>query len=302
MHLINSSWDILRAYEEVRHRFPTIGIQPSFPIWLEEFQAINDRYDVFLFDAFGVLNVGDHALPGAILCIKQLQQLGKQTILVSNAASLSAHLLLKKYQGMGFDFDGSNSVFSRETLIHCIDPSISGLVGIMGNEHDDYSDLSFEHVLLKDDFSVYERVSHVAFLCSSNWGQASQEYLSLSLAKHPRPIWVANPDIVAPRERGMSLEPGYFANLLDTQYAQKIRYFGKPYSDIFQLALKKSNHHKSLNKVLMVGDTLHTDVLGAKAMGFDAMLVTGHGASKGLDLQVAFEATGIYPDFVLGHL
>ena len=52
----------------------------------------------------------------------------------------------------------------------------------------------------------------------------------------------------------------------------------------------------------MVGDTLHTDILGAKAMGFDAMLVTGFGSCKDLDLRQAFSYTGIYPDYLLHQI
>ena len=34
----------------------------------------------------------------------------------------------------------------------------------------------------------------------------------------------------------------------------------------------------------MVGDTLHTDILGGRQMGFSTSLVTGHGALVGLDV------------------
>ena len=78
--------------------------------------------------------------------------------------------------------------------------------------------------------------------------------------------------------------------------------FGKPHAAIFQLALAKAGYRGDPRRVLMVGDTLHTDVLGAQAMGFDAAWVVGQGASAGLDVMAAVRRTGIWPDYVLPHI
>jgi ribonucleotide monophosphatase NagD (HAD superfamily) len=49
----------------------------------------------------------------------------------------------------------------------------------------------------------------------------------------------------------------------------------------------------------MVGDTLHTDVLGGAAAGCRTVLVTDHGLFAGRDTVPFIAASGIVPDFIV---
>jgi predicted HAD superfamily phosphohydrolase YqeG len=49
----------------------------------------------------------------------------------------------------------------------------------------------------------------------------------------------------------------------------------------------------------MVGDTLHTDVLGGAAAGCRSVLVTDHGLFAGHDAARFISASGIRPDFIV---
>ena len=52
------------AYESVRHRLPSA----TFPRLSKRIDTLNDlvpHFDVFLLDAFGVLNVGESVIPSA---------------------------------------------------------------------------------------------------------------------------------------------------------------------------------------------------------------------------------------------
>ncbi len=49
----------------------------------------------------------------------------------------------------------------------------------------------------------------------------------------------------------------------------------------------------------MVGDTLHTDVLGGAAAGCRSVLVTDHGLFAGRDTAPFIAASGIVPDFII---
>ena len=51
-------------------------------------------------------------------------------------------------------------------------------------------------------------------LGSAVWTEDRQEMLLDSLKRNSRPVYVGNPDIVAPREGGFSVEPGSFAHRL----------------------------------------------------------------------------------------
>ncbi len=49
----------------------------------------------------------------------------------------------------------------------------------------------------------------------------------------------------------------------------------------------------------MVGDTLHTDVLGGAAAGLKTVLVTDHGLFSGLNADDFVRRSGIVPDFII---
>jgi ribonucleotide monophosphatase NagD (HAD superfamily) len=49
----------------------------------------------------------------------------------------------------------------------------------------------------------------------------------------------------------------------------------------------------------MVGDTLHTDVLGGAAAGIGTILITDHGLFKGFDVAPYITQSGIQPDWIV---
>ena len=49
----------------------------------------------------------------------------------------------------------------------------------------------------------------------------------------------------------------------------------------------------------MVGDSLHTDILGAQVAGVASALITGHGVLRDRDWRAAVAASGIRPDLVM---
>ena len=76
-----------------------------------------------------------------------------------------------------------------------------------------------------------------------------------------------NPDIVAPREDGFTLEPGWYGHEIIRQTDVKPQFFGKPFDNIYAQALERVGPNVPLDRIVMVGDTLHTDVWEALALG-----------------------------------
>ncbi|WP_367181562.1 HAD-IA family hydrolase [uncultured Ruegeria sp.] len=122
--------------------------------------------------------------------------------------------------------------------------------------------------------------------------------LESALLKRPRPVLVGNPDIVAPRENGFSSEPGLFAHRLADRTGVVPEFFGKPFGNIFELAFKRLGSVDK-SRVLMVGDSLHTDILGARAAGIASALVSGYGFFAGHDIEDPIQKAGIVPDIVV---
>ena len=78
-------------------------------------------------------------------------------------------------------------------------------------------------------------------------------------------------------------------------------FFGKPFGNIYDLAFRRCGPGIDKARVLMVGDSLHTDVLGAQTAGIASALVTSHGFFAGGAVERWMDRSGIRPDFLLDH-
>ena len=70
---------------------------------------------------------------------------------------------------------------------------------------------------------------------------------------------IANADLVAPRETDFSLEPGFYGHLLLDRGITDIRFFGKPFPEVYAL-VEDSLPQLNPSEIIMCGDTLHTDI------------------------------------------
>ena len=286
------------AYEAVRARLPKASY-PTQARAVKNLADLVDHFDVFLLDAFGVLNIGNTAIPGAPGRIADLQAMGKTVIVVSNAASVPKPVLLAKYAGLGFNFAPEDVLSSREVLLAGLQGKATGHIGMMGLEaygRDELEALDFS--FLADDPALYARADSFVLLGAGDWTPARQALLETALTDRPRPVYVGNPDIVAPREDGLSREPGHFAHQIADRTAIMPTFFGKPFASIFDMALAKVPGIDKA-RIVMVGDTLHTDILGGQAAGVATALITDHGALKGLDVHKAMQQSGIIPHYIL---
>ncbi len=289
----------LDAYEAARHRLPTTTPKQGATERVASLSVIVDRFDVFLLDAFGVLNVGETVIPGAPKSVEELQSRGKRVLVVSNAASVGSADLLKKYRLLGFPFAREDIVTSRETLSSMMNGNRERLWGVVAPAAADLSDLGLRQTrLLEDDPEPYEACDSVLLIGTGDWTDERQDLLESALQRQSKPVFVANPDIVAPRETGFSVEPGHIAHRLADIADIEPEFYGKPFANIFDLVFERLGE-VDRSRVVMVGDSLHTDILGARAYGIASALIPGFGFFAGGNADQAIERTGIQPDFVV---
>jgi HAD superfamily hydrolase (TIGR01450 family) len=296
--MMNADW-AFQAYESVRARLPNARFD-NHPVLAADLDEIADQFDVFLLDAFGVLNVGERPIAGAPERIAALQAAGKEVMVITNAASYPKRLLIDRYARLGFHFTPDNVVSSRETLLTALAKESRRHWGLMAQER--YANEEFEALdftFLSDNRAEYDRAEGFLLFGSGDWSDEYQRHLVASLTDNPRPVLVGNPDIVAPRETGLSKEPGFFAHELAEKTGVSPVFYGKPFPHVFQRAFARLPHGVDPARVLMVGDTLHTDILGGRAAGVRTALITDFGSLTGLDVQAAITRSGITPDFIL---
>lgn len=294
-----SAQTAFEAYEAVRHRLPAMTPSDAGFRRMATLAHLADGFDVFLLDAFGVLNIGEAAIPGTRERIDDLRAAGKRVLVVSNAAGFPHGALIEKYTRLGYDFASEDVITSRATLLAGLNGRHNVHWGLMATRKSglrDLEDLTLTY--LEEDPAAYDQVEGFLLVGSAAWTKERQALLEAALKRNPRPVLVGNPDIVAPRETGFSVEPGHFAHRLANQTGVVPEFYGKPFPDIFELAFKRLGP-VDRSRVLMVGDSLHTDILGARHVGISSALIADYGFFAGQDAEKAVQATGIVPQFIV---
>lgn len=293
---VDAAWAFGR-YQQIAARLPQATFSPVSR-HVANLGDAADAYDVFLFDSFGVLNVGETPIAGAAERLKALRAAGKQVFVLTNAASGPLRGNVAKYASLGFDFAPEEIVSSREVLVAglaAFGPDICW--GVAAPESSDIAELPCASRRLEG--AAFDACGGFILLSSSDWGEAEQARLADALARHPRPLLIGNPDLVAPREDSFSREPGSFAHDLIDHLGIEPLFFGKPYANAFDVVRSRLENSGESLRGVMIGDTLHTDILGGAAAGFDTALVTGHGVMRAMDVQQCIRESGIVPDIIL---
>ncbi|MCA2010824.1 HAD hydrolase-like protein [Cereibacter sphaeroides] len=285
----DARWAFAR-YRAIAHTLPESPLGfPKKSYHILDLQYVLKRYDGFILDAFGILNVGDGGLPQAVERVQQIRDAGCKVLVLTNGASATKEEALAKYHKWGFDFAETEVIASRDLAGAALEGR-GGLWAGIAPEGAGFDDLPGDIKALDDD--LLESADGFLFLGSQGWDEQKQAKLVAALKARPRPVICANPDIVAPREEGFTWEPGHWAHDLPV----KVEFYGKPYGGAYEAALKAME--LPAPRVAMVGDTLHTDILGGRAAGCGTVLVTGHGFFKGVDPEGFIEATGVRPDYI----
>ena len=293
--------EAVARYEAVNSRLPCASF-PQQSIHRAHLGELIDEIDCFVLDGFGVLNVGDEAVPGAIERVNDLKAMGKEVFVLTNGASYPATRTRGKYAAWGVDFSAERVVSSRDALARSLAGQPDKCWGFAALDESELDQLVPNAVLLKDDPSDYERSDGFVLLGTGGWTIDRQALLHKALISKPRPLLVGNPDLVAPHTGRLSMEPGFYAHALADAGVVEPEFFGKPFDNAFAIVregLATITPSIEPHRIAMVGDTLHTDILGGAQAGWRTVLVTDHGLFKGLDVNEVIDRTGIRPDFIV---
>ena len=274
-----------------------------------------DRYDAFCFDGYGTLyNRGSFVYEGAQDWYTMLRAAGKQMRLITNAASDVDSVLAADAGKRGFAFSEAETISSGSLLKDLCAELRSRRVNrrdvrevyYIGRE-------TGKHVLescgIKAVAPAAEPVEPIVAISSAKDTPETYEQAVKILKRPGAMLLVLNSDAWAPKipgDDGVTVrEPvsGALSERLRRDSMCEANggagcetfYLGKPFSAIWE-KVKRSLPEGS--RVLMVGDTLGTDVLGAKIAGFDSALVVGRNVPAD-ELETDQNVLGIKPDYYL---
>jgi len=281
-----------RAEARLPHKPPPVTTERVGGIF-----EILDRFNLVILDAWGVLNLGDAPIARAQGVVRELRGRGVPLMVLSNDASGDKAEAVAAHRRRGYDFTADEIVAGLDvlpgTLVRLALPAPLGLIA---DPPAPMAALTSEMIPLEDKAAAYEKASGVAFLSSSGWTEARQRRLAETLRRRPRPLIVCNPDIASPEGDMLNAEPGHYAHRITEETGVAPILCGKPERAIYERALARFAAVQP-ERVLCVGDTFHTDILGARAAGCRAMLVED-GFCAGRDAMALAADCGIWPDFI----
>ena len=295
---------IYKRYQSLVGSYQVAESRVSEPLRVTLSEVL-DKYDTFCFDGYGTLyNRGDFVYPGAMEWYRTLRAAGKHLRLVTNAASNTDDFLAKDAAARGFDFTAEETISSGSLLAELTRGRAVGVFDFAG-----FSGLNRIHeayyigrdtgvnVLAQSGIAAAENPVDPVVAVSSYTATDEMFNHSVEILRRPGALLlVLNPDAWAPRIDGTrSAVSGTLAERLRIASGCRTCYLGKPFPAIWE---KVRASLPSGSRVLMIGDTIGTDVYGAKVAGFDSALVVGRNVPKE-SLASDEAALGVRPDYYL---
>jgi HAD superfamily hydrolase (TIGR01450 family) len=273
---------------------------------IDDFREIIDNYEVIFFDAFGVIKNYGGLVPGIERTFDYIEELGKEYYIVTNDASRSPAQLAESYHKKGLTAITADRVISSGMLTkEYLDLKVhDGIVAYLGTEDSaHYIESEGLHTLPVSDITPenFDKVNALVFLDDEGFDWCADLNKTVNLLRRRTiPAIVANTDFAYPvTVNELAIAIGGVAAMIETIVGKQFIRFGKPDSQMFMFAYDLIREYRPISKkeIVMVGDTLQTDILGGNKFGLDTVLVLS-GNTLPADAHNRMTSTGIVPTYI----
>lgn len=275
----------------------------SGPATAESADRLVEGYDGVLLDAYGVLLDKSGAMPGAARFLSHLTGSGRPWLVLTNSASRLPETFAAELAEAGLPVPADRIQTSGMLLADWF--AERGLQGaralVLGPED------SAEYVrraggrvteaAARTDAEVLVIADQKGFDCLEAMDHALSMVLRRLDAGLPLHILLCNPDLIYPVAPGLyGFTAGGLAAMLEAVIRERypdlrnpVVPLGKPHAPLFEAARRRLP-----GRLLMIGDQLATDILGANRCGIDSALV-GTGLCRGIDGNGSVHPTWFLP-------
>ena len=270
------------------------------------FLALAENFKAVFLDSYGVLKNYKGLIDGVQNSIDALRSRNLAIRILTNDASRSQQQQAESFASLGLQGIEETEIITsgmmaRDFLQQKIN---SGKIAYLGTENSAHYILQsgLEHISVNDiSMTDTDDISAFVFLDDEgfDWNHDINKTINL-LRKINIPVIVANSDKIYPISKNdVAVATGGIAKLVESILNKKFIHFGKPDTQMFIYAFEDLNRQGDYARedILMVGDNLHTDILGGNKFGLKtALVLSGNTRADTVDLQI--EASGIIPDFI----
>ncbi len=257
------------------------------------------KYDSVILDLDGVVYIGEKAVPHAIESLNSLSGSVRITAATNNASrhrsEVASHL-----RALGLEISESEVVTAADaaaSYLKNVLPAKSKLLVVGGN--------GLVQTLEEHDFTTlraartHEENTEIADVCDAVveghgtdtcWWDITTAIWAISRGKP----WIAtNRDLSVPLPFGTSIGNGGFVSMIENFTKIQPLVTGKPEKNLFATLIERLG----LLSPLVIGDSLQTDIAGARNAGLDSLLVL-----TGVSNRHMLETSDILPTYVAEDL
>ncbi len=247
--------------------------------FLSSFAEIESDYDGFILDLWGVIHDGVQPYSGTAACLARLRDAGKRIVLLSNAPRRAAAAQVG-LRAMGIADNLYTDIMTSGEATHILlrdraDAWFAALgrnVFHLGPERD-------RNVIAGLELVLVDRPQNADFVLNTgpddaggptelgDWNDMLQSFHDAGL-----PMICSNPDLEVMRGSTRLICAGALAQRYE-EIGGQARWIGKPDPAIYAPVLRMLD--LPANRVLAVGDTLRTDIAGARGVAIDSCWVLG---------------------------
>ncbi|MGM7702643.1 TIGR01457 family HAD-type hydrolase [Pseudalkalibacillus sp. Hm43] len=224
------------------------------------------KYEGYLIDLDGTMYRGKEQIDEAVEFVKGLKSAGIPYLFVTNNSANTPEQVTERLQKFGVPASPEH-VFtsSMATAAYIERKRKSARVFMIG-------ELGLQHALESSGFEVVddENVDYVVMGIDRGLTYQKLETACLAVRKGAT-LLSTNKDVAFPTDRGFVPGNGALTSVVAVSTGVKPIFIGKPESIIMELAMNKLNLPKE--KVLMIGDNYHTDIMAGMNAGIDTLLV-----------------------------
>ncbi|MDH3652233.1 MAG: TIGR01459 family HAD-type hydrolase [Saprospiraceae bacterium] len=271
-----------------------------------DFSSIVKQYRVIFFDAYGVIKNAHGLIPGVIDTFSFLKENQIEYFVLTNDASRGPIDLAIDYHKHGLTAIDAGKIISsgmlaREYLLYKVKQGTLAYLGTQASAH--YIEaIGLKTLSIKDvNVDDSEHISALVLLDDEgfDWNHDINKVINL-LRKRNIPVIIANTDKRYPvSQEHVAIAIGAVADMIERVVGKTFIRFGKPDSQMFHFAYEHvlQTVHVRKDQILMVGDTLTTDIIGGNKFGIDTMLVLS-GNTQPEKARLLIRTTGIIPNFI----
>jgi HAD superfamily hydrolase (TIGR01459 family) len=274
------------------------------------FSSLAPDYDVLLCDVWGVVHNGVTAFPHACDALMRARARGAAVILITNAPRQST-VVARQLEKMHVPREIYDAIVSSGDVTRAVIEARPGQsLFHLGPERDRSMFTGFNVAPLETaDYVVCSGLDNDDVETPENYRARLETMLARKLF-----MVCANPDVVVERGDRLVYCAGSLADLYATMGGE-VLYAGKPYRPIYDMALAKAQaaagRKVAASRVLAIGDSVRTDLKGARTAGVDFLFVTsgihaeelgGRERPDSNALSATFAAAGGRPKAVMREL